>query len=155
MCFITVMIRRMKRTRLRISTTTSKWLIVVDRPIACCNNSRREFESQQTLEGRIYILYQREGKGRHCCLGDFNSLHILHRDDLKKRMNSSFSSYHSGAKQLASPNIPPPPPSSCFRVGLWLTYLKLYLYTLMVINFCCAAKTHPWGFWIPQRTKRK
>ena len=128
MCFITVMIRRMKRTRLRISTTTSKWLIVVDRPIACCNNSRREFESQQTLEGRIYILYQREGKGRHCCLGDFNSLHILHRDDLKKRMNSSFSSYYSGAKQLASPNIPPPPPpTSCFRVGLWLTYLQLYL----------------------------
>ena len=47
-------------------------------------------------------LYRREGQGRRCCLGklfiQFNAaLAILRQDDLKKRVNSSFSSYHPDA----------------------------------------------------------
>ena len=41
-------------------------------------------------------LYRRKGKGRRCCLGDRIysipcHLSILHQDDMKKIMNSSYS----------------------------------------------------------------
>ena len=49
-------------------------------------------------------FYRREGKGRRCCLGDrvysipfhATGYYFAPPDDLKNRMNSSFSSYHPG-----------------------------------------------------------
>ena len=50
-----------------------------------------------------FLLQRRmKGKGRRCCAVDridsipFRAIAILHQDDLKNRMNSSFSSNHTG-----------------------------------------------------------
>ena len=69
-------------------------------------------------------LYRRDGKGRHCCLGDriysipcdasyfapgwYEEKDEFHQDDMKKRMSSSYSSYNpcaqQGIEQILSPN---------------------------------------------------